>query len=1021
MARTYLPHPTANPRLQHSKPIFRIRVALFLIHHARPNVANQVNLATIGMLPTKTFLASPSRTVMEMDEAPTSSTSLRAGTLHISQDPKQVLERRYHRRTSSFPTSLSFRTSLSLNIFRKNKDRSPKAATKASNKVNPEPNDTAPNAEGEEPYEVAPGIWSNEATAKVFGYLDNTFSQTKGKNYRRKERSESAGPSLYHRKNRSPSPGERLVQNTDVTRPECNRLASSSWRTYGRHTEESVKTGQGGTDQVEGVAGKVEARPHRGMGRDTSTYRTMRTVSKDDTLVARGANPRTGVVSPYATSESAESGYMTRGRREETAGWREKRTKDGKGMERTASGKWMQDNQGWSLVGSRAMTPVAQSVGTGLEKRRSSVPVEELQDRFVVNMPSAKEPAPLQLSREQIAAYQRSVERACRDIGGIQALVDPETLPTPRVMTPEGPSTPPRRLEKIKRKEVGSAVSQRRGSTDTVIIRSQARASSMPTPRKEQQRHFRARVISPGNTVLDVSKQGAGHSNDFEHQGDPFLGVRQDARSYQTNATPSPSHQTRYAENHQHHLNHSQSGGLTDTVTYAHQSPSQSLMQRLPPVNLVHPRQASIPRPKPSDQNLTQSQNVPLPTTISTAITTPITTTTTPLHPCLPRLDGTNSGPQANLPQAHLQQAHLPQRRTPKVRFQPAAAAAFAASSDSTSRHHQRAIVEPRNQAKSGMPLSLVAGHPQRPKTEANRNASTYASGSLPLPDPCQRANDLNLDLGAGSKVRMQRGERSASGPAVQDIERVPRQPITDNGHGDIRIRGKRMGEGAVAMDRGNKVRMSNIQATTGAKSRGHANSATVNSSFRNENHVQLSNTTPTNSHSSDEVLFGEKSADSCLSPAPITTTTTTSTDRGPRPTLTEHEASPPTPSLLTTLHTIRDAAHLLERNLHFSFSRVAADAFVSLLQMNQHVLATLHPSSRAIGVLTLCKGHEGAGLEEWVRAIRDVVLAALYLVVLGAVLGVVGRVLGWVCRCVLGVWAFGRGVLGWGRWVLGV
>lgn len=948
-----------------------------------------------------------------MDEAPTSSTSLRAGTLHISQDPKQVLERRYHRRTSSFPTSLSFRTSLSLNFFRKNKDRSPKAATKASNKVNPEPNDTTPSAEGEEPYEVAPGIWSNEATAKVFGYLDNPFSPTKGKNYRRKKRSESAGPSLSHRKNRSPSPGERSVQNTDVTRPECNRLANSSWRTYGRHTEESVKTGQGRTDQVEGVAGKVEARPHRGMARDTSAYRTMRTVSKDDTLLARGANPRTGVVSPYATSESAESGYMTRGRREETAGWREKRTKDEKGMEGIASGKWMQGNQGWSLVGSRAMTPVAQSVGTGLEKRRSSVPVEELQDRFVVNMPSAKEPSPLQSSREQIAAYQRSVERACRDIGGIQALVDPETLPTPRVMTPEGPSTPPRRLEKIKRKEVGSAASQRRGSTDTVIIRSQARASSMPTPRKEQQQQFRARVISPGDTVLDVSKQSGGHSHDIEHQRDPFLGVRQDARFYQTNATPSSSHLTRYTENHQHHLNQSQSGGTTGTVTYAHQSPSQSLRQRLPPVNLVHPRQASIPRPKPSDQNLIQSQNVPLPTTISTAITTPITTTTTPLHPCLPRLDGTNSDPQANLPPAH-----LPQRLTPKMTFQPAAAAAFAASSDSTPRHHQRAIADPRNQAKSGMPLSLVVGHPQRPKTEANGNASTYASGSLPLPYPFRRVDDLTLDLGTASKVRMPRGERSASGPAVRDVERVPCRRITDNGHGDMRSRGKRMGEGAVAVDGGNRVRISNIQATTRPNSIGHTNLATVNSPFRNGHHVQLANTPPADPRSSDEVLFGE-SADSCSSPA----TTTTSTDRDPAPTLTEHDTSPPPPppSLLTTLHALRDAAHLLERNLHFSFARLAIDAFLSLLQMNQHVLATLHPSSKAIGVLTLGKGHEGAGLEEWARAISDVVLAALYLVVLGLVVGVVGRVLGWVCGCVVGVWAFGRGVWAWGRWGLGV
>lgn len=929
---------------------------------------------------------------MELDEAPTSSTSVKAGTLHTPRDPKQVLERRYHRRTSSFPTSLSFRTSLSLNFFRKNKDRSAKAPTKASNKANPEPNDTAPDAGETAPYEVAPGIWSNEATAQVFGYLDNPSSPTRGKERRRKKRSESARPSLYHRKNRNPSPVEGLVQSNNVTRPEYDRLASSSWRTYGRRTEESVKIGQGRTD---GVAGKVEAQTDRGVGRDTSTYRGMKAVSKDDTLVARGANPRTGVVSPYATSESAESGFMTRGRREETAGWRDKKSKNGNGMERSASGKWMQDSRGWSLVGSRAMTPVAQTVGPGLEKR-SSVPVEELQDEFVVNMTSAKEPAPLQLSREQIDVYQRSVERACRGVGGSQALVDPETLPTPRLMTPEGPSTPPRRQEKIRRKEVGSAVSQRKGSTDTVIIRSQARASSMPTPRKEQQRQFRARVISPGSTVLDVSKQGGGHNNEIEYQGYPFLGLRLDARSYQMNATPSPSYQTRYTENHKHQLNHLQSRETTDTVTYVLQPPSQSLSQRLPPVNLVHPRQASIPRPKPSGQNLTQSQNDPLPTTISTAITTPITTTTTPPHPCFPRLDGTNSGPQANLPQDNLPQDHLPHRHLPKVRFQPAPPAAFATSNDSRPGHHQRETVEARSPARSGMPLSLVAGQPQRPKTEPSRNASTYASGCLPLPYPRQSADGLDLDPGSELRMRTRSGQRSASGPAVRDAAREPVRPIRGNAHGDMRVRETRTAGMAGSTREGTEAEKARSQFMIDESGTGHVNIADVDASFHPlKKHPNLPKTTPADPPNS-AVHHGET-------------------------------ADTP-PSLLTTLHTLQTTLHLLAHHLplplpfSISFSALATDAFLALLHMNHHVLATLHPSSKAVRVWTSStSAYEGAvGLEDYVVAVGDLVLAAVYLLVLAVVVGVVGRVVGWGGGWVVGVWAAGRGVLRVGGWVLG-
>lgn len=950
---------------------------------------------------------------MDLDEAPTSSTSVKAGTLHTPQDPKQVLERRYHRRTSSFPTSLSFRTSVSLNFFRKNKDRSAKVPTKASNKTDPEPNNTAPDAGEIEPYEVAPGIWSNEATAQVFGYLDNPSSPTRGKEHRRKKRSESARPSLYHRKNRSPSPVEGLVQSNNVTRPEYDRLASSSWRTYGRRTEESAKIGRGRTD---GVAGKVEAQTDRGVGGDTSTHRGMRAVSKDDTLVARGANPRTGVVSPYATSESAESGYMTRGRREETAGWREKKTKYGNGMGRSASGKWMQDDQGWSLVGSRAMTPVAQTVGPGLEKR-SSVPVEDLQDEFVVNMPSAKEPAPLPLSREQIDVYQRSVERACRGVGGGQALVDPETLPTPRVMTPEGPSTPPRRLEKIRRKEVGSPLSQRKGSTDTVIIRPQARASSMPTPRKDQQRQFRARVISPGSTVLDVSKQSNRHINGIEYQGYPFLGLRLDARSYQMNATPSPSRQTRYTENHRHQLNDLQSRETIDTVTYVLQPPSQSLSQRLPPVNLVHPRQASLPRPKLSGQNLYQSQNVPLPTTISTAITTPTTTTITPPHPCLPRLDGTNRDPQANLPQDH-----LPHRRLPKVRFQPAPPAAFATSNDSTPGHHQQETAEPSSPARSGMPLSLVAGQPQRPTTEPSQNASTYASGSLPLPYPRQSADGL-LDLDPGSELRTRRDQRSASGPAVRETAREPFRPTRGNAHGDMRVRETRTGGMAGSTREGTEVEKGRLQLRSDKSGTGHVNVAEVDSSFPPQTkhaHLPKSDTTANNA-----VHHGE-SADSHSSPT----------------------TSPPPPSLLTTLHALHATIHLLTQHLPLPFSislsALATDTYLALLHMNHHVLATLHPSSKAIrvwtsstsaregaagldeGVAGLDEGAVGldegaAGLEEYAVAVADLVLAAVYLLVLGVVVGIVGRVVGWVWGWVVGVWAVGRGVVRVGGWVLGL
>ncbi|KAL4743871.1 hypothetical protein BDV11DRAFT_62093 [Aspergillus similis] len=60
--------------------------------------------------------------------------------------------------------------------------------------------------------------------------------------------------------------------------------------------------------------------------------------------------------------------------------------------------------------------------------------VRDWEDRFVVNMPSAREPNPPTLDVRQIAQYQRSIEKVQKE-GGL--MVDPDTLPSPRTTTPE--------------------------------------------------------------------------------------------------------------------------------------------------------------------------------------------------------------------------------------------------------------------------------------------------------------------------------------------------------------------------------------------------------------------------------------------------------------------------------------------------------------------------------------------------------------------------------------------------------
>ncbi|RAH74527.1 putative NTP binding protein [Aspergillus aculeatinus CBS 121060] len=59
--------------------------------------------------------------------------------------------------------------------------------------------------------------------------------------------------------------------------------------------------------------------------------------------------------------------------------------------------------------------------------------VTDWEDRFVVNMPSAREPNPLHLNAQQISKFQQSIERVHKEGG---TMLDPETLPSPRAGEP---------------------------------------------------------------------------------------------------------------------------------------------------------------------------------------------------------------------------------------------------------------------------------------------------------------------------------------------------------------------------------------------------------------------------------------------------------------------------------------------------------------------------------------------------------------------------------------------------------
>lgn len=329
------------------------------------------------------------------------------------------------------------------------------------------------------PYEVFTGIWKTDATAKVFGYLDS----------RKPPLSKSTEQIPMQRQNnnhrthlQSPALARRLldryreVHNDDGT-------DDFSRRAHRQHVEAWDRRRQERRD---------EAKREREASRRSAMRARMRTVSRDDELVQRGANPRTGVVSPElvtnASGESVGDDQIAVRQRKES------------GRKKEGSGKWKQNDLGWSLEESPSFSPSAESKEPG-----RAVLVDKLQDQFVVVMPGVDNPAPAEMTPTQIQNYQERF----RDIYSY-GRADPAEVGL-RQWMPE----PRNRVHNIPRKEAGSGHAQRNGSTDTVIIQDQLRAPFLSTPRKDIMRDRRVRIVTPlptsasNSPVVDRNDRGS--------------------------------------------------------------------------------------------------------------------------------------------------------------------------------------------------------------------------------------------------------------------------------------------------------------------------------------------------------------------------------------------------------------------------------------------------------------------------------------------------------------------------------
>lgn len=476
-----------------------------------------------------------------MSSPPTSNTSIKAAHLHHE-----------HRRSSSFPPFAV------LNPFRK------KSIPKPARSPSPI-----------EPYEVAPGIWNTDATAKVFGYLEPDAKKEggerrgggpevrgKGRIPKRKPAAEGRSSHVNH-ETRADFPGDRAP-------PRPPKIPVSVLHS-----------------PKEDPIHRLEEKDGTEIGREK-----MRTVSRDDQLIQRGANPRTGLVSPLVVSDYSEDNigldYISLGKA---------KLNGSSPKSRTRSGKWRQDGVGWSIVESPLLSPIAQSSVDPMSRR---VSCKKLEDKLLVEMPGLDNPEPDNMTDQQMKRYQKSVARACGRAGTV-AMVDPNTAPpSPRPSTPEGPSTPPTRLQRIRRKMVGSGPSRKMGSTETVVVGEQ-RASSVPTPRKDDRAMQNPKILTLTNTPKGSSR--APHSdNSIDLRSDPFLGQRDDLKSGQTSSILHYPRTRTVPQQEAHRLFQSkhqgQSGG-----TSIEQPATPTLRQYLPRLQLLHPshfenlRKSSYRRP----------------------------------------------------------------------------------------------------------------------------------------------------------------------------------------------------------------------------------------------------------------------------------------------------------------------------------------------------------------------------------------------------------------------------------------
>lgn len=205
-----------------------------------------------------------------------------------------------------------------------------------------------------------------------------------------------------------------------------------------------------------------EARGEEGKGEKGAGQGTTRTMCKDDEFVYRGANPRTGIVSPFVFGEGNGNDWPC-------LNVPEAKTEKGG----PTGHSWRENGLGWGLVENASLISTTQSFDGRSSCTKSDKTIQHTKMSGRVN------PKPIHMTDEKIQEYQGDMADLCRARRQNAADMHAPFLSVPTQWKPASPTPLRTEMQHIRRKKVGSGQVQDGGLTSPETIKEVGQDSSL--------------------------------------------------------------------------------------------------------------------------------------------------------------------------------------------------------------------------------------------------------------------------------------------------------------------------------------------------------------------------------------------------------------------------------------------------------------------------------------------------------------------------------------------------------------